>query len=209
MNCLECSIETTNPHYCSLSCSASAQYKNYGVCLIAYCERCGDIFRKRNNQKRFCSRRCSTIVSNTGRVRKKTGTCLRCGKEAKSKFCSSICSARFKSEEKIQSWIDGEWSGNASQGLAKCIKDHLIKDAGYKCTSPTCAVPGGFAEINPVTGRCPLEVDHLDGNCYNNVRENLMVVCPNCHALTPTYRALNKNGQRTYRRKSKDVTIVV
>lgn len=33
-----------------------------------------------------------------------------------------------------------------------------------------------------------LEIDHIDGNHYNNVRENLRALCPNCHSLTPTHR---------------------
>lgn len=38
----------------------------------------------------------------------------------------------------------------------------------------------------------PLELDHIDGNSSNNNLENLRLLCPNCHALTPTYRGKNK-----------------
>lgn len=37
----------------------------------------------------------------------------------------------------------------------------------------------------------PLELDHVDGNPSNNDIANLRVLCPNCHAQTPTYRGLN------------------
>jgi hypothetical protein len=40
---------------------------------------------------------------------------------------------------------------------------------------------------NPI----PLELHHLDGNRYNNSLRNLMLLCPNCHALTDNYRAKN------------------
>ena len=33
-----------------------------------------------------------------------------------------------------------------------------------------------------------LEVDHIDGDKYNNSRENLRLLCPNCHSTTPTWR---------------------
>lgn len=38
----------------------------------------------------------------------------------------------------------------------------------------------------------PLELEHIDGNHKNNERNNLEALCPNCHALTPTWRGRNK-----------------
>lgn len=32
-----------------------------------------------------------------------------------------------------------------------------------------------------------LQVDHIDGQCYNNTLENLRLLCPNCHSQTPTF----------------------
>jgi hypothetical protein len=40
----------------------------------------------------------------------------------------------------------------------------------------------------------PLELDHIDGDRTNNLLENLRLLCPNCHALTPTYRGRNIGG---------------
>jgi 5-methylcytosine-specific restriction endonuclease McrA len=42
----------------------------------------------------------------------------------------------------------------------------------------------------------PLELDHIDGDRANNVLENLRLLCPNCHALTPTYRGRNIGRHR-------------
>ena len=41
-------------------------------------------------------------------------------------------------------------------------------------------------------GYLPLELDHIDGNHYNNKLENLRILCPNCHSLQPTHRGKNK-----------------
>jgi len=35
-------------------------------------------------------------------------------------------------------------------------------------------------------------VHHKDGDRTNNEYENLTLLCPNCHALTDTYRGKNK-----------------
>lgn len=40
-------------------------------------------------------------------------------------------------------------------------------------------------------GPIPLELDHIDGDVTNNTIQNLRLLCPNCHARTPTYRARN------------------
>lgn len=60
------------------------------------------------------------------------------------------------------------------------LKPHLIKERGHACER--C----GLSEWQdqPIT----LEVDHVDGDRTNNELSNLKLNCPNCHALTPTWR---------------------
>ena len=43
----------------------------------------------------------------------------------------------------------------------------------------------------------PLEVHHLDGDRLNNTLENLQIICPNCHALTETYRGKNNTKSKS------------
>jgi hypothetical protein len=39
--------------------------------------------------------------------------------------------------------------------------------------------------------KIPLELDHINGVNTDNRLENLRILCPNCHALTDTYRGRN------------------
>lgn len=167
----ECDVLTANPKYCSRSCAVTENNRKNGA-------RNGVPYVLK--QCVFCS---ETFKGHPSRI-----------------YCSQKCMGAAKTFEKVDSWKKGTWDGSSSSGLATPIRNYLLEQANYTCQSPNCCVPGGWSVKNPVTGRVPLEVDHVDGDCYNNTEGNLIVLCPNCHSITPTYRALNKNGKRQYRR---------
>lgn len=144
--------------------------------------------------------------SNAGRepVNKGTGKkhyCLNCGKELDpskhhNKYCNNQCQCDYQYKQYIERWKQGLESGLVGQyGLSQHIKKYLLEKNNYKCSS--C----GWSEENPFTHTIPLEIDHIDGNYLNNSEENLRVLCPNCHSLTPTYKGANKENGRKDRLK--------
>lgn len=54
----------------------------------------------------------------------------------------------------------------------------------------------------------PLEIDHIDGYRENNSRNNIEAICPNCHALTSTWRGRNKRGRENKKTKVPDETLL-
>jgi hypothetical protein len=204
MECLECGKETSNNKFCSLSCSAKTQRRNFSPRKRKeqkQCLQCSTLFYYGySTAQKFCSSSCSATYNNIKRgQRHPLRHCEYCGKaltkasQRKNKYCSSPCSAQSISKAVIDAWIRDPNTATQKQGLSRSVKLYLIREAENKCTQ--C----GWGEINPATGKSPLEIDHIDGDCYNNFPDNLRVLCPNCHSLTPTYKALNKNGKRKYR----------
>lgn len=52
--------------------------------------------------------------------------------------------------------------------------------------------------------RLPLEVHHIDGDHSNNCRENLQILCPNCHSITENWRSRNTKGYSSTQPKVSD-----
>jgi len=109
--------------------------------------------------------------------------CLNCGKETKravDKYCDNHCQNEHIYNLYISSWLQGQESGGKKCGtVSNHVRKYLIRNFGEKCS--LC----GWCEVNPHTGKIPLEVDHIDGDWRNNSPENLRLLCPNCHSLTP------------------------
>lgn len=65
------------------------------------------------------------------------------------------------------------------------LKRYLLESSVFEAKCFRCGLFTWLDE--PI----PLELDHIDGDRTNNTLSNLRLLCPNCHAKTPTYRGKN------------------
>ena len=124
--------------------------------------------------------------------------CLNCGNNIpqRNKYCSVKCQKEYEYKKYISEWKIGNKSGiRGNYQISMHIKTYLFKKYNYKCAK--C----GWGKLNKYTGNIPLEVEHIDGNYRNNKEENLILLCPNCHSLTSTYKGANLSYGRKSRNK--------
>lgn len=77
-------------------------------------------------------------------------------------------------------WNKGNRYADFSYGGSGNHKAALIQERGHTCER--CNLSEWFNE--PIS----LELDHIDADRKNNVKENLKLLCLNCHAQTPTWK---------------------
>ncbi len=92
-------------------------------------------------------------------------------------------------QEENRAWNKGkqlkDWS---NYNKIASLKPHLISERGHKCER--CNLTEWLGE------KIPLEIDHVNGDRTDNKKENLKLLCCNCHSLTPTWRGRNaRNSQ--------------
>lgn len=127
-------------------------------------------------------------------------SCTNCGKQLSrrsARYCSNKCQSDHAYERYIALWKEHKVAGGRGI-LAKNISGHVRRYLSDKYGD--CCSACGWSERHPITQKVPLEIDHIDGNSENNEEHNLRLICPNCHALTPNFRNLNKGQGRSWRR---------
>lgn len=196
--------------YCSLKCcSKDINSKNKGIkkTICLFCANCNKEIHKRkcdftNLKKAFCSHSCAATFNNSKFPKRKlAGLCKTCGKHCSTNrtYCKKCVGDNniktYIKNIKISNWIFGEWNGG-NYSLSPTIRKFLIEKENFKCSKcPEC-------RRHP-NGDSVLQINHIDGNALNHRPENLEVICPTCHVLTPNYGSKNKNSARIKRYKRK------
>lgn len=158
------------------------------------CLECGTPTRYEKRGNLFCSHSCAARFNNRHRGHKSWNrSCLYCTKPLSNPaghFCSSRCQGESRYESYIKKWLAGGITGGWPTQVSRYVRRWLLTKFGGRC------VKCGWGDKNPVTGTSPINVDHIDGNSSNHRPENLRLLCPNCHSLTPTFGSLNRGRGR-------------
>lgn len=147
------------------------------------CITCGEKLTK-VTQITYCSRACAASANNKKRLSKKE-SCIVCGLSLRGQGGDTFCS------KKCEGWHRTTEAFNTGTATPRTVRNYILGTRDHVCS---CCGLHTWNE-QPI----PLDVDHIDGNPYNNHIENLRLLCKNCHAQTETYGSKNNGRGRTHR----------
>jgi predicted nucleic acid-binding Zn ribbon protein len=151
------------------------------------CALCGIPLPYEKRDQKFCGHSCRATLKNQTRERHDAvkRTCVVCDTPTHNpKFCSLKCQAIERASLMIERIEAGDVTDR------KVLKWHLIKQRGHRCE---CC-----RNTEWLSAKIPLELEHRDGDASHNKPDNLALLCPNCHAQTPTAKGRNRgNGRKS------------
>ncbi|MGY4893350.1 MAG: HNH endonuclease [Candidatus Saccharimonadota bacterium] len=126
--------------------------------------------------------------------------CTYCRKKLdhQKKFCSNKCQNDFQYSDYIEKWKSANVNGLRGRPTFN-LSSHLVRYIRHKYQNRCARCE--WSIVNKFTLQIPLEIDHIDGDSSNNSESNLILLCPNCHSLTKTYKNANKGNGRLWRRE--------
>src|SRR5215203_1603502 len=173
--------------YCSQQCQWDSLHKERPKAICRNCN--GEFFIANGGTGNFCSRSCSVTLNNKLFPKRekifKADLCV-CMLNGDKEF--QLCPVHPKiSAKSASAWLNGFWRGGTNHGLSRTVRSYLLDKAEYKCSK--C----GFNTPHPDDNSSVLEINHVNGNGLDHSKDNLEVLCPNCHSLTSSYRGRNQD----------------
>ena len=202
--------------FCSRSCSSfyHSRLRRVKPEPNANCSHCGKaIYRKPSHLTKtdtfFCDKDCQVAAQRSGTFRtgvQPTGLtlkmCQKCNRPLSYKSRKTTTMHReCKAQHTVEQWLSGnndvtlyiDDKTNMPKDTKPFVKKYLLETRGDRCEECGFDKHGPFGSI--------IQMDHVNGDCFDNRPENLKLLCPNCHAMTPTYGSRNRGSGRAHRRK--------
>jgi 5-methylcytosine-specific restriction endonuclease McrA len=159
---------------------------------VSTCECCGNEFvGMLNREARFCGCDCARIAS-----RKRVAlNCDFCGKQfdraiSKSRtelsFCSRLCKEKAQSDFHNDKFSSLHLSHYTGGNCPSALRGIFMKEEMFACKD--CGITQKFL----------LHIHHIDGDRANSDRDNIEILCCNCHAKR---HLVMKNGEWVYNPK--------
>jgi hypothetical protein len=160
------------------------------------CENCKKSHDGSYGSGRFCNSKCARGFSTKGRR-----------KEISNKVSKTLKGRSFGGAQ-IQKGTEAhaKWKKKFEETWQRKRKDkrkNLIENVNFEDWPREYIIEYLYGEQDGTCRRCEnthwqgelitLELEHIDGNNRNNKRENVEMLCPNCHSLTDTWRGRNKS----------------
>lgn len=168
--------------------------------LVKMCPKCGTNFEVLNKgyPRTYCSLGCANSRRHSEQTKRKVSKSAKDtwnktsdeGKQVKLKALAKGKETNKKRElERIQQ-SSTEELGHSSR------KKKVFLEQCEKCRK--CGIKDWQDKL------LTFELEHINGDKNNNKRENLEVLCPNCHAQTVTWRGRNNRNRSTRVRFPRD-----
>lgn len=138
---------------------------------------CGQVAKYKNGSGNLMC--CESHAKCPANRKKNSDGVKSCGRDYKADYQNLSQESKDK-----MSWSRGKFTGTKFvYGGGGSHKAVLIKERGHRCEC--CGLTEWMG--NKIT----LELEHVDGDNQNNVKDNLKLLCPNCHSYTDTWKGRN------------------
>lgn len=166
---------------------------------MASCEKCKKEIDGTYGSGRFCSRSCANSKTHSELTRRKQSDSMkhfilglspeeRLAYENNKKSCDIKVVMQERSKKNKQKKLSKIASAHFDELSMPEKRRRIDLERGGKCL----LCDGGKVWMGRIL---TLELDHVDGDRLNNTRENLRLICPNCHSTTPTFRRRNAKSK--------------
>lgn len=165
------------------------------------CKKCNNNFIPEKGLINYCSLKCRNSRSWSYEDKLKKSISAKSSEKAKSANKVLIHQNKIKYDNKLK-LLPEDWlllneiriekrrkqilEANYTDLRFEQLRERIIYEQNNKCNS--CGRNEWLGQ------KMPLELEHKDGNHFNNERNNIEMLCPNCHALTKTWRGRNKKN---------------
>lgn len=167
--------------YCAVVGQRARAKRKHDRAIAAYtaneqqCVMCGATIPYIKRANKFCDHSCAAKWTNRHFTRR------RYGPSPKTYRVCKKCGAEF--ERSVEIPYTKNCPG-CRQPRRACSRAKLIRERGHRCEQ--CGITTWQGKP------APLQLDHIDGNPDNWAQSNVRLLCPNCHAQTPTWGVRNR-----------------